>query len=265
MAIEKKYLTFDELLARWDCEKKDIHYMIMEGELIPSIFWSDHAYSYQWQPNPKEFGGLLLCTQYDEYDLVQCEPMHKTFHLKLPTKTGVSRYFFKYGTLGLYDEAEEFGKSWYKLAAISSHSQADAIINQDDIECRCVFMIEDIDFREVLGDIPARLNAVVVNEKPKYCLEDFESGIESEFNDVYGELKPNKQTIIFDKTSSTYPPELDLAIQAWQEVSSIEGKGKPKARIRKWLDDNTKLSNTAKERIEIIANWEKLGGATSTD
>ena len=69
----------------------------------------------------------------------------------------------------------------------------------------------------------------------------------------------------FDKTSNTYPLELDLAIQAWQAVSSSEGKGKPKARIRAWLDSNAKISNEAKERISIIANWEKTGGATSTD
>lgn len=69
----------------------------------------------------------------------------------------------------------------------------------------------------------------------------------------------------FDKTSTTYPNELDLAIQAWQAVSSSKGKGKPKARIKAWLDDNTKLSDAAKERICVVCNWEKLGGATSTD
>ncbi|MBC7786721.1 MAG: hypothetical protein H7Z18_04535 [Methylophilaceae bacterium] len=73
------------------------------------------------------------------------------------------------------------------------------------------------------------------------------------------------QTIIFD-TISTYPPELDLAIKAWQAVSASEGKGKPKAQIRAWLDANAKeLSNEAKERISIVCNWDKLGGATRTD
>lgn len=68
----------------------------------------------------------------------------------------------------------------------------------------------------------------------------------------------------FDKTSNTYPEELDLAIQAWQAVSASEGKGKPKARIKTWLNTNTKISNEAKERIAIVANWDKTGGATST-
>ena len=75
--------------------------------------------------------------------------------------------------------------------------------------------------------------------------------------------KPSSQ--LFDITSTMYPPELDLAIKAWQAVSNSEGKGKPKARIKAWLDDNTKISNEAKKRIAIIANWEKTGGATPTD
>lgn len=75
-----------------------------------------------------------------------------------------------------------------------------------------------------------------------------------------------EQSPIFNKTSTTYPPELDLAIKAWQAVSSSEGKGKPKARIKEWLDNNTKnISNEAKKRIAIVANWEKTGGATPTD
>ena len=67
-----------------------------------------------------------------------------------------------------------------------------------------------------------------------------------------------------DKTSASYPPELDLAIQAWQAVTSNLGKGKPKTQIRAWLDANTKLANEAKERISIVANWDKTGGATPT-
>ena len=74
-----------------------------------------------------------------------------------------------------------------------------------------------------------------------------------------------KQHPVFDTASPTYPPELDIALQAWQEVSATDGKGKPKARITEWLDANTKLSSAAKERIAILANWDKTGGATRTD
>lgn len=72
------------------------------------------------------------------------------------------------------------------------------------------------------------------------------------------------ETKIDDVTSQNYPIELKFAIQAWQAVSTSEGKGKPKARIKKWLNENTELSNEAKERIATVANWDKTGGATKT-
>lgn len=69
----------------------------------------------------------------------------------------------------------------------------------------------------------------------------------------------------FDEHSPIYPRELDIALQAWRAVSKSEGKGKPKARLRAWLNANTTLSNEAKERIATVANWDKLGGATRTE
>ena len=68
----------------------------------------------------------------------------------------------------------------------------------------------------------------------------------------------------FDPKSTTYSLELDLACQAWRAVSSTSDKGKPKARIGKWLRDNTDLSKSAIERVSVVANWEKVGGATPT-
>jgi len=67
-----------------------------------------------------------------------------------------------------------------------------------------------------------------------------------------------------NKDYPTYPVELDAALRAWHEVSTTKGKGKPKARIRAWLDSNTDLSNEAKERIATVANWDKVGGASRT-
>lgn len=81
-----------------------------------------------------------------------------------------------------------------------------------------------------------------------------------------------KQQPDFDKASLAYPRELDIALQAWRAVSTTEGKGKPKARIKAWLDTanaelpkENKLSDEAKERIATVANWDKTGGATRSD
>jgi hypothetical protein len=73
---------------------------------------------------------------------------------------------------------------------------------------------------------------------------------------------------ILSKTDQCYPKELDIAIRAWLAVSTNKEKGKPKTNIRKWLDINFKdseLSNSAKERITVLVNWDKKGGPAKTD
>ena len=75
----------------------------------------------------------------------------------------------------------------------------------------------------------------------------------------------------FDVKSEFYPPELDIALRAWQAVSANNGKSKPKTQIKDWLNscelkiNGKKLSNDAKERISTVANWDKFGGATRTE
>lgn len=79
-------------------------------------------------------------------------------------------------------------------------------------------------------------------------------------------LHDNAVPLTFDKASTTYLPELDIALQAWRAVSATEGKGKPKAQIKAWLETNAKeLTGEAKERIATVANWHKIRGATRTD
>jgi len=83
-------------------------------------------------------------------------------------------------------------------------------------------------------------------------------------NNLLDEEKINQKEL-FDKDSSTYPQELDWAMKAWEAVKNDKSKGKPKAKIKAWLDANTQLSNEAKDRISIVVNWDKTGGATRTD
>ena len=87
---------------------------------------------------------------------------------------------------------------------------------------------------------------------------------EQEMNTNKLDAADTEKTYTFNQESTTYPIELDLACQAWRAVSSTNSKGKPKARIEKWLKDNTKLSGSAMKRISTVANWEKTGGATPT-
>lgn len=92
-----------------------------------------------------------------------------------------------------------------------------------------------------------------------------EIGIYPKPNTNEGSVAKTEPNNLLDKTNPNYPPELDIAIQAWHAVTNNPGKGKPKARIRAWLDQNTTLANEAKERISIVCNWDKLGGATRSD
>ncbi|MBC7755415.1 MAG: hypothetical protein H7Z20_02005 [Bdellovibrio sp.] len=84
---------------------------------------------------------------------------------------------------------------------------------------------------------------------------------------VYLSYGLNRQWInqeLLNNDTVTLPIELGYANQAWKVITSNDEKGKPKARIKKWLDENTELSNEAKDRISIVANWDKTGGATKT-
>ena len=85
-----------------------------------------------------------------------------------------------------------------------------------------------------------------------------EQGLNSGQLDTANAIK----TYTFDPKSKTYPIELELACQAWRAVSSTNGKGTPKERIKKWLKDNTDLSKSAIERVSIVTNWKKVGGVT---
>lgn len=65
---------------------------------------------------------------------------------------------------------------------------------------------------------------------------------------------------------ASYPPELRIAIEAFEAVSTdASANSSPKKAIRKWLDANKPgLTNEAKERIAIVANWKPTGGAPKT-
>lgn len=69
----------------------------------------------------------------------------------------------------------------------------------------------------------------------------------------------------FDPESDTYPPELDIAMQAWRGTTiRPQINVTAKVQIDGWLEqhypDRRKLSKEARERIGVICNWEKAGG-----
>lgn len=230
--INIKFLTFDELLARWNLGKQDIHRLISNAELVPSIIWDGWLIELEWKLNSDDNDNLTLVGR-TNIDGNPLEVMSSSWiYLRRPKALGAYKYSFTLAS----SSTEELTSPWYQLTEFEGRNfSTPAKINQDDIETKAVFMMDEI--------------------------EDFES--------MHKHLAPAIQADCeshsFNFEGKHYPIELDFALKAWIAVTNSEGKGKPKARIRAWLDANTNLSNEAKERIAIVANWDKLGGATKTN
>lgn len=69
----------------------------------------------------------------------------------------------------------------------------------------------------------------------------------------------------FDPDCDVYPPELDIAMQAWRAVTKRpDANSTAKEQIESWLNQNypdrRKLSQEARLRIAVICNWKKSGG-----
>lgn len=65
----------------------------------------------------------------------------------------------------------------------------------------------------------------------------------------------------FDQDASSYPEELDIALQAWRAISLSEREGPVKEQLVKWIRDNyPDQSTNSVERIATVANWDKTGG-----
>lgn len=65
----------------------------------------------------------------------------------------------------------------------------------------------------------------------------------------------------FEPESPTYPPELDVAMQAWVAVSGDRDTSMTvKEQVADWVEPRFKLSGEALQRIAIVCNWEKDGG-----
>ena len=84
--------------------------------------------------------------------------------------------------------------------------------------------------------------------------------------------KASTANIFLDRNHPHFSPELALAVRAWDDLKGEkELRRSPKQAIRHWIDSHPEawegdapLSNEAKERISIMVNWKKEGGANRT-
>lgn len=144
--IEKKYLTFDELSERWNCEKRDIHYLIANGDLVPSLVWNDMAGYCVWEPDTESDGQLFLVEGRGDNFESQETRLQCWVYLRLPTVNGpYDRYYFSYATIDEHPKMEEFVKYvWYRLIQSLDYGQATARVDASWIECNAAFMMNQI-------------------------------------------------------------------------------------------------------------------------
>lgn len=75
-----------------------------------------------------------------------------------------------------------------------------------------------------------------------------------------------------DPSHEHFAPELAIAVAAWRALSQTQKfPQSPKATIKDWINNNPsewqskdELSSEAKERIAMVANWKRSGGANPT-
>jgi len=144
--IIKDYLTFDDLLKRWNCEKRDVHYLIANGDLVPSIVWDEAAIQCHWEPDTSgNTNSLLLVSNKDEQGKHVVIHLHGWVYLRLPTVYGpYSKYRFSYASTK-FGPIEEFDDTpWYRLVT-SRYDLSTASANAEWIESNAVFMMKIVD------------------------------------------------------------------------------------------------------------------------
>lgn len=167
--IAKKYLTFNELLLRWNCEKNEIHHFIENSMLVPSIAWNKYGVKCEWESDSINDIGLFevgdgSCA-YERYQLSDW------LYLRLPKPKGAYQYSFAYGTIESLPKAEELRSgTWFHLLNDEYYNSI-ASIQSQRIESDAVFMIEKVEFCESLH--PELL--IATEKKIKLSVEKVES------------------------------------------------------------------------------------------
>lgn len=253
--IEKKYLTFNELLLRWNCEKHEIHLLIEQSKLVPSIAWNKYGLKCKWMADADFTNNEGLVIEWGDSEEFYKPSINGWLYLRLPEPIGAYKYSFSYGTYEALPELKDFGSgTWFNLSSDKYYNTI-ASIQSQSIETDAVFMMEKVKCCEnIYPDLLIKkIDAInVLSSKEDFNAESLAWAI--------------KNNHLFNQSASNYSEELDFAFKAWQAITNSVEKGKPKARIKAWLDTNAPLlSNEAKNRISIVVNWEKKGGATRTD
>ncbi len=146
--IKKDYLTFADLKKRWNCESRDIHYLIADGDLVPSIIWNGRVIPCVWEPDLKESGGLILVSDKNTEYPEEITGVNGWLCLKLPSMRGPYDYSFSYAARELFARSEEFSRgTWFRLCNFLGDTET---VEPAWIESHAAFMLETVEGCELI-------------------------------------------------------------------------------------------------------------------
>ena len=130
--IIKRYFTFEELLKRWKCEPEEIHYLILNEDLVPSIAWDDFVNKKKWFVDFECDGNPWKLSDAEELDYLSA-----WVYLRKPIAHGPSSYSFVLATVDFEDVLK---KPWYRLLKTDGQYRFPISVTQERIESNAVFM-----------------------------------------------------------------------------------------------------------------------------
>lgn len=220
--IDRKYLTFAELVERWGCEKKDVHYLVSERDLVPSIAWSQAVVSCQWEPEAAEPGTSYLREVRDENGCSERIYLQGWVYLQRPVITGpFDNYRFKYVSYDKIPSSVEFCPGvLYRLRSDGEYSYVTGL----DVENDGVFMMDEIIACETIWH-PSIGNAMDKRKQSdgKQSIPSTESAITTAITGaIFDRLQ--RAILIFPTRYPDYqtrPPKLDVDVRPWLKESGL--------------------------------------------
>lgn len=140
--IKKDYFTFRELCNRWKINDQDMHYLVVKGELVPSIAWNqclvecnlmwvtdgDPEFNFPDRHKYIEKGGWL--------------------YLHFPKPAGHSAYSFTYASRTLSPPKDDFvsEETCYMLCGYCEYEGTfpPESVGETYVEAECVFMVDSV-------------------------------------------------------------------------------------------------------------------------
>jgi hypothetical protein len=172
--IEKAYISFQDLIEKWQETANDLHHLISERLLVPCIVWNDLLAVYEWRLD--ESNKLTLHpvkkTKNAGFYGLDVERLDTWLYMTEPIRTGATNYHFYWAVSEIESINPKEGDIWYKLSYFDNGKLLNNEIGPIFIESQAVFM------KKVIDDLEKSMPALSIgncspsnNNDPKYDTE----------------------------------------------------------------------------------------------